>query len=186
MMSVEMDSAGQGCESVRFGGIEFLECPVLKPRCVGIVRSCRWAVCDAALCAMPSSAQVSGHRWEVGADIVGQDLLDDGAAGGEPGDRVAQDLDVVVLGLVVTGLDVSNARVVVDDGVEIAGPDPTAGGKYSWLCRCGLGSRCGSCRLVGVRRSDRRRRQWMRASFLMSAWTRSPGPASRSVGWIRP
>ena len=42
---------------------------------------------------------------------------------GEPGDRVAEHVGGGLLGLVVVGLDVGDTGVVVDDGVQVAGPN---------------------------------------------------------------
>ena len=75
----------------------------------------------------------------VATAVVGQDTFDGDAALCEPGNSVAQDLDRGVLGLVLAGLDLGDAGVIVDDGVQIAGPD-------QWLV-------VGALRGTGARRS---------------------------------
>ncbi len=59
----------------------------------------------------------------VAAAVVGQDPLDGDTAVGEPGDRILEDVGRGLFGLVFAGLDVGDAGVVVDDGVQVAGAD---------------------------------------------------------------
>ena len=74
--------------------------------------------CDAQL-----GAGVAPQVGLVAAAVVADHALDGDAAISEPGDRVLEDGDRGLFGLVVVGFDVGDAGVVVDDGVQVAGSD---------------------------------------------------------------
>jgi hypothetical protein len=95
------------------GAVEAFDLPVrLRPVGPGLLR------CDAEV-----GAGVAPQVRLVAAAVVGQHALDGDAAVGKPGHGVLEDLGRGFLGFVVVGLDVGDAGVVVDHGVQVAGPD---------------------------------------------------------------
>ena len=68
---------------------------------------------------------MSRHRWETYGDaVVGQHPLHEDATFGEPGHGPVENPDRGGGGLVVVTLGVGDSGVVVDHGVDVAGPDP--------------------------------------------------------------
>jgi len=123
---VLVDPCWQSGEPGGFGVVELLEGPALgegsmepldlavglPPVEAGLLRG------DAQL--QPGVAPQVGL---VAAAVVGETPLDGHATVGEPGDCVAQHLGRSLLGLVVVSLDVGHPGVVIDHGVQVAGPD---------------------------------------------------------------
>lgn len=69
-------------------------------------------------------ANVSPGVRAVAGAVVGEDAFDGDALVGEPGCRAAQDTDGGFGAFISVHLDVGDAGVVLDDGVQVADPEP--------------------------------------------------------------